>query len=70
MLVVDYSSPESIADVIRSNGTEVVISTIGVLFEDTHQAQMNLIEGAEKSGTVKRFAPSEFAYDYLAAKEG
>jgi hypothetical protein len=31
---------------------------------------MNLIEGAEKSGTVKRFAPSEFAYDYLAAEEG
>ena len=70
MLVVDYSSPESIADVLRSNGTEVVISTIGVLFEDTHQAQMNLIEGAEKSGTVKRFAPSEFAYDYLAVEEG
>ncbi|KAM6521650.1 hypothetical protein FSOLCH5_006406 [Fusarium solani] len=70
VLVVDYSSPESIAEVLRSNGTEVVISTIGVLFEDTYQAQMNLIEGAEKSGTVKRFAPSEFAYDYLAAEEG
>ncbi|EEU40021.1 uncharacterized protein NECHADRAFT_34150 [Fusarium vanettenii 77-13-4] len=59
VLVADYSSPESIADVLRSNGTEVVISTIGILFEDTHQAQMNLIEGAEKSGTVKRFAPSD-----------
>ncbi|KAM6534220.1 hypothetical protein FALCPG4_007152 [Fusarium falciforme] len=70
VLVVDYSSPDSIADVLRSNGTEVVISTIGILFEDTHQAQMNLIEGADKSGTVKRFAPSEFAYDYLAAKKG
>ena len=70
MLAADYSNPESIADVLRSNGTEVVISTIGILFEDTHRAQMNLIEGAEKSGTVKRFAPSEFAYEYLAAAEG
>ncbi|KAI8723005.1 NmrA domain-containing protein [Fusarium sp. LHS14.1] len=69
VLAADYSNPESIADVLRSNGTEVVISTIGILFEDTRRAQMNLIEGAEKSGTVKRFAPSEFAYEYLAAAE-
>ncbi|KAH7274802.1 hypothetical protein B0J15DRAFT_556637 [Fusarium solani] len=70
VLVVDYSSPESIAEVLRSNGTEVVISTIGVLFEDTYQAQMNLIEGAEKSGTVKRFAPSDGYPCQLPGLEG
>ncbi|RSM05067.1 hypothetical protein CEP52_006514 [Fusarium oligoseptatum] len=46
-LAVDYTDPENIADVLRSNGTEVVISTIGILFEDTHKSQMNLIGAAE-----------------------
>ncbi|RSL65558.1 hypothetical protein CEP53_003628 [Fusarium sp. AF-6] len=67
---MDYANPDNISNVLRSNGTEVVISTIGILFEDTHKSQMNLIEGAEKSETIKRFAPSEFAYDYDAAAEG
>ncbi|KAM5356921.1 hypothetical protein ACJ41O_003567 [Fusarium nematophilum] len=70
-LKVDYTDPDDIAGVLRSNKIEVVISTIGILFEDTHLAQMNLIEGAERSGTVKRFAPSEFGIDYVeAAKQG
>ncbi|RSL68044.1 hypothetical protein CEP54_002961 [Fusarium duplospermum] len=42
VLTADYTNPESIASVLRSNGTEVVISTIGVLFEDTHQSMMSL----------------------------
>jgi hypothetical protein len=64
---VDYSDIDNIAGVLRSNNVEVVLSTIGILFEDTHISQMNLIDGAERSGTVKRFAPSEFAVDYVAA---
>lgn len=66
-LVVDYSSPAQIAEVLRANQVEVVISAIGIVFEDTHLAQMNLIDGASQSGTVVRFAPSEYAIDYAEA---
>lgn len=64
---MDYSSPSKIADILRVNKIEIVISTIGVLFEDTHQAQLNLIDGAVQAGTVSRFAPSEFGLDYVEA---
>ncbi|KAH6663285.1 hypothetical protein F5X68DRAFT_144529 [Plectosphaerella plurivora] len=58
-LEIDYSSVDGIATTLRENRIEVVLSAIGVIFEDAHIAQMNLIEGAERSGTVKRFAPSD-----------
>ncbi|KAF4976143.1 hypothetical protein FZEAL_7162 [Fusarium zealandicum] len=70
-LQVDYTDPDKIAQVLTENKIEVVISAIGVLFEDTHLAQMNLIEGAERSSTVRRFAPSDFGIDYVEAdKQG
>ncbi len=68
-LEIDYSSIAGIAEMLRANEIEVVISAIGILFEDTYRAQMNLIDGASQSGTVKRFAPSEFAIDYVEAKK-
>lgn len=38
-----------------------------MLSEDDHRAQLNLIEGAALSGTVTRFAPSEYGWDYEGA---
>ncbi|KAH9210366.1 hypothetical protein DL95DRAFT_308064 [Leptodontidium sp. 2 PMI_412] len=58
-LKVDYSSPIQISEILKANNIHTVISAIGVLYNDTHEAQMNLIDGAAKAGTVRRFAPSE-----------
>ncbi|KAM0415774.1 hypothetical protein ACHAPT_013279 [Fusarium lateritium] len=69
-LAVDYSDVSAIAGLLRSNNIEVIISAIGVLFEDTHRSQINLIKGAAEAGTVTRFAPSEFGIDYIKAKDG
>ncbi|KAK7424441.1 hypothetical protein QQX98_000406 [Neonectria punicea] len=70
-LEVDYSSTAQIANVLRSNHIQVVVSAIGIVFEDSHLAQMNLIDAASQSGTVTRFAPSEYAIDYVeAARNG
>ncbi|KAL5584045.1 hypothetical protein FOVSG1_015396 [Fusarium oxysporum f. sp. vasinfectum] len=68
-LAIDYSDVSAIAEVLRKNEVRVVISAIGVLFEDTHRAQINLIKGAAEAGTVTRFAPSEFGIDYIKARD-
>jgi hypothetical protein len=59
----------AIAEILRKNEVRVVISAISVLFEDTHRAQINLIKGAAKAGTVTRFAPSKFGLDYIKARD-
>ncbi|KAB2580337.1 hypothetical protein DBV05_g1254 [Lasiodiplodia theobromae] len=70
-LELDYSSPSSIAERLRAENIDTVVSVIGMLSEDDHRAQLNLIEGAALSGTVTRFAPSEYGWDYEgAAKHG
>ncbi|KAH7378922.1 hypothetical protein BKA64DRAFT_714097 [Cadophora sp. MPI-SDFR-AT-0126] len=69
-LAVDYSDVSAIAELLRSNNIEVVVSATAVLLEDTHRAQINLIKGAAEAGTVTRFTPSEFAIDYIKAKDG
>ncbi|KAH9226556.1 hypothetical protein K456DRAFT_1754692 [Colletotrichum gloeosporioides 23] len=58
-LTVDYSNVSQITGLLKSNNIEVIISAIGIVFEDSYRAQMNLIEGASRSTTVRRFAPSE-----------
>jgi hypothetical protein len=35
--------------------------------EEASKSQLNLIDGAARSTTVRRFAPSEFGIDYLEA---
>ncbi|KAF4312024.1 Cytochrome P450 [Botryosphaeria dothidea] len=66
-LELDYSSPSSIAERLREENIDTVISVIGILSEEDHNAQINLIEGAAQSGTVTRFAPSEYGWDYEEA---
>ncbi|OCK84255.1 NAD(P)-binding protein [Lepidopterella palustris CBS 459.81] len=68
ILAIDYDSPSSIAAVLKSNNIDTVISTMSIFTEAQAQAQLNLIEGAVQSGTVRRFAPSEFGIDYVEAK--
>ncbi|KAM5371253.1 hypothetical protein ACJZ2D_008173 [Fusarium nematophilum] len=69
VLIVDYSSPENIADVLKENEIGTVISCLSMNTEEASQAQLNLIDGATKSTTVRRFAPSEFGIDYMAASK-
>ncbi|KAL1638732.1 hypothetical protein SLS58_008655 [Diplodia intermedia] len=66
-LELDYSSPSSIAERLRAENIDTVVSVIGITSEDDHHAQLNLIEGAALSGTVTRFAPSEYGWDYEEA---
>jgi hypothetical protein len=69
VLAIDYTSPESIASVLKSENIDTVISTLGIFQEEQQKAQLNLIDGAVASGTVKRFAPSEFGLDYVQNKK-
>ncbi|KAF2492376.1 NAD(P)-binding protein [Lophium mytilinum] len=69
VLAIDYDSPEAIASVLKSNNIDTIISTLGIFQEAQQKAQLNLVEGAVQSGTVKRFAPSEFGLDYVQNKK-
>lgn len=63
-LELDYTSVENIASVLETNKIHTVISTIQMNDQHVATAQVNLIRGAEKASTVRRFAPSEFNVDY------
>lgn len=67
MLAVDYTSVDALARVLKENVVDTIISTMQIRNDETSKSQLNLIEAAEKSGTVKRFAPSEFGIDYMEA---
>ncbi|KAL6401342.1 hypothetical protein AUP68_15211 [Ilyonectria robusta] len=69
VLVVDYSSPDNIADVLKDNVIDTMVSCLTMNTEKDSHAQLNLIEGAVKSTTVRRFAPSEFGIDYMVASK-
>jgi len=69
VLPIDYSSPEAIATVLKSKNIDTIVCTMGIFSDEQQQAQLNLIDGAVQSGTVKRFAPSEFGLDYLQNKK-
>lgn len=64
MLVMDYGSSEVIARVLSQNQLHTVISTLSGLTSDVAEAELRLICGAAASGTVKRFAPAEFGFDF------
>ena len=64
LLITDYSSVEAIARILSQNKIHTVISTLSGLTPDVAEAELRLIRGAAASTTVKRFAPSEFGFDY------
>lgn len=67
--MVDYDSPQSIAQTLAANDIHTIISTMAIISEEHSNAQLNLIDAAIQSKTVKRFAPSHFGIDYEEAKK-
>ena len=67
VLAIDYSSPIDIAATLAKNQIHTIISCVNLSREESNEAQLHLIEGAAKSGSVVRFAPSEFGIDYIEA---
>lgn len=69
LLIVDYTSIDSLTIVLKEHFIDTIISTMQVGNEESSNSQLNLIDAAEKSGTVKRFAPSEFGIDCMEARK-
>ena len=61
---MDYDSVETIARILSRNQVHTVLSTLSGLTPDLAEAELRLIRGAAASGTVKRFAPAEFGFDF------
>ncbi|KAL4871103.1 hypothetical protein BDV12DRAFT_194747 [Aspergillus spectabilis] len=63
-LAVDYTSIDNIRDMLEQNNIDTVISALA-MENGGGEAQLNLSEGAELSGSTRRFMPSEFGIVYL-----
>ncbi|CZR33114.1 uncharacterized protein FPRO_01863 [Fusarium proliferatum ET1] len=61
---VDYSDIGALTSLLQSEQVDTVISMLPIDNDESGQAQMNLIEAAEKSTYTKRFLPSEFGMVY------
>ncbi|KAJ4191681.1 hypothetical protein NW759_016673 [Fusarium solani] len=57
-----YDDVHALTKSLEDYNVDTVISTINLQSEAASQAQLNLIEAADKSKTTKRFIPSEFAF--------
>ncbi|CAI9630187.1 hypothetical protein GT037_010825 [Alternaria burnsii] len=65
VFAVDYNDVTSTAATLRDLRIETIISTLSLFTEEVGEAQLKLIQAAIESKSVKRFAPSEFAFNYL-----
>ncbi|KAF5609115.1 SDR family [Fusarium subglutinans] len=61
---VDYSDINALASLFDSEQVDTVISMLPIDNDESGQAQLNLIEAAERSTCTKRFLPSEFGMVY------
>jgi len=61
---VDYSNIDGLTSLLESEQVDTVISMLPIDSDDSGQAQLNLIEAAERSKCTKRFLPSEFGMVY------
>ncbi|KAF3492215.1 uncharacterized protein GIQ15_01732 [Arthroderma uncinatum] len=59
---IDYNNVSSIAAELEKHDVDTVICTIGLISPEAGQAQVNLIQAADKSATTKRFIPSEYSF--------
>lgn len=64
MLSADYNDLNSLTKILQEHNVDVVISALSLFDEESSKAQINLINAAIESGSVKRFMPSEFGVDY------
>ncbi|KAF9872126.1 glycoside hydrolase [Colletotrichum karsti] len=55
----NYEDVDSLIKLLESHNVDTIINAI-ILHEGTLQAQLNLIEAADKSKNTRRFIPSEF----------
>ncbi|KAF4449680.1 Isoflavone reductase like protein [Fusarium austroafricanum] len=60
----NYSDVTSLTSLLESEEVDVVISTLPIDSDESGQAQLNLIEAANRSTCTKRFLPSEFGMVY------
>lgn len=59
---INYDDIPSMAHELEQHKIHTIISTIGLVSDETSQSQLNLIEAAEKSVSTKRFIPSEYSF--------
>jgi len=64
VFAIDYNDIVSVATFLRQHNVEVIVSALSLFTEEVGKAQMNLIQAAIDSNVVKRFVPSEFAFNY------
>ncbi|KAJ0366379.1 hypothetical protein COL154_003970, partial [Colletotrichum chrysophilum] len=64
LVVVDYTSIESLTKVLDTHQVHTVVSTVSIADDASGMAQMNLIEAAVACQHTKRFMPSEFGANY------
>ncbi|KAF2819351.1 nmrA-like family protein [Ophiobolus disseminans] len=64
VLATDYSDTFNMTELLKKHNIEIVISALGLFSPESSQAQLNLINAAIASGTVKKFIPSEYGIKY------
>ncbi|KAB2570131.1 Bifunctional pinoresinol-lariciresinol reductase 2 [Lasiodiplodia theobromae] len=68
VLVVDYADIDGLVAKLEETQVNVVISALSMQDDACGQAQLNLIEAANRSKCTKRFLPSEFGIHYTAER--
>ncbi|KAI9155083.1 Oxidoreductase BOA1 [Paramyrothecium foliicola] len=66
VVAVDYANVEALVATIEAHNVHTIISSLPIDNDDSGQAQLNLIEAADKAKCTKRFLPSEFGMVYTA----
>ncbi|KAK2592578.1 hypothetical protein QQS21_009723 [Conoideocrella luteorostrata] len=69
-LAVDYENVEQISGVLQENKVEVVITALLLADDEVAESQIALIRAAARSGTVKKFIPTEYHLDYNVPVDG
>ncbi|KAL1800893.1 hypothetical protein ACET3X_001235 [Alternaria dauci] len=64
VIEADYGDVASVKESLKKHNVDVVISALALFTEESARAQMNLIQAAIDSGSVKRFMPSEYGINY------
>ncbi|KAJ5708233.1 hypothetical protein N7488_008034 [Penicillium malachiteum] len=59
---INYDDVSSMEKTLDAHNVHTIISTIGLISDETSQSQLNLIDAAENSTVTKRFIPSEFSF--------
>lgn len=64
IIQTDYSSEDSLVDLLRAYGVKTVICTFIMDCDSACNAQLRLIRAADRCPCVQRFIPSEFNVEY------